>query len=166
MIKLLKNTILATAFLAVSGAYAAPILEVSSDGRLTGASGVEVGGALYHVAFKDGTCAGLFSGCDQAAAGGDQLEGVGQAHHAGQAQGRVFADAVADHGCRLHAPAHPQAGEGVFDDEQRRLDEIAAGLTLEDPTFAQRITDAGLRESHPHDIVMTTEAPNYTGFHN
>lgn len=28
-----------------------------------------------------------------------------------------------------------------------------------------RITDAGLRESHPHDIVMTTEAPNYTGFH-
>jgi hypothetical protein len=67
LIKLLKNTILATAFLAVSGAYAAPILEVSSDGRLTGASGVEVGGALYDVAFKDGTCAGLFSGCDQAA---------------------------------------------------------------------------------------------------
>jgi hypothetical protein len=29
--------------------------------------------------------------------------------------------------------------------EQRRLDEIAAGLTFEDPTFAQRITHAGLR---------------------
>ena len=29
-----------------------------------------------------------------------------------------------------------------------------------------RITDAGLRESHPHDIVMTKEAPNYAGFHN
>ena len=29
-----------------------------------------------------------------------------------------------------------------------------------------RITDAGLRESHPHDIVMTKEAPNYSGFHN
>ncbi len=28
-----------------------------------------------------------------------------------------------------------------------------------------RITDAGLRESHPHDIVMTAEAPNYSGFH-
>ncbi|RBP97303.1 IMP dehydrogenase [Bifidobacterium aemilianum] len=28
-----------------------------------------------------------------------------------------------------------------------------------------RITDAGLRESHPHDIVMTAEAPNYTGMH-
>lgn len=25
-----------------------------------------------------------------------------------------------------------------------------------------RITDAGLRESHPHDIVMTAEAPNYS----
>ncbi len=28
-----------------------------------------------------------------------------------------------------------------------------------------RITAAGLRESHPHDIVMTKEAPNYSGFH-
>ena len=26
-----------------------------------------------------------------------------------------------------------------------------------------RITDAGLRESHPHNIVMTAEAPNYSG---
>ena len=26
-----------------------------------------------------------------------------------------------------------------------------------------RITDAGLRESHPHDIVMTAEAPHYSG---
>ncbi len=29
-----------------------------------------------------------------------------------------------------------------------------------------RITDAGLRESHPHDILMTAEAPNYSGMHN
>jgi IMP dehydrogenase len=26
-----------------------------------------------------------------------------------------------------------------------------------------RITSAGLRESHPHDIQMTVEAPNYFG---
>jgi IMP dehydrogenase len=26
-----------------------------------------------------------------------------------------------------------------------------------------RITAAGLRESHPHDIQMTVEAPNYSG---
>jgi IMP dehydrogenase len=25
-----------------------------------------------------------------------------------------------------------------------------------------RITSAGLKESHPHDIQMTVEAPNYT----
>jgi IMP dehydrogenase len=25
-----------------------------------------------------------------------------------------------------------------------------------------QITAAGLRESHPHDVHMTTEAPNYT----
>ena len=26
-----------------------------------------------------------------------------------------------------------------------------------------RITAAGLKESHPHDITMTVEAPNYAG---
>jgi len=26
-----------------------------------------------------------------------------------------------------------------------------------------RITSAGLKESHPHDIRMTVEAPNYSG---
>jgi len=26
-----------------------------------------------------------------------------------------------------------------------------------------RVTPAGLRESHPHDIQITKEAPNYTG---
>ncbi|MCU1673387.1 MAG: inosine-5-monophosphate dehydrogenase, partial [Frankiales bacterium] len=26
-----------------------------------------------------------------------------------------------------------------------------------------RITSAGLKESHPHDVQMTVEAPNYTG---
>ena len=37
---------------------------------------------------------------------------------------------------------------------------------LQEKAHFIRITDAGLRESHPHDIVMTREAPNYTGFHN
>ena len=27
-----------------------------------------------------------------------------------------------------------------------------------------RITSAGLRESHPHDIQMTVEAPNYSSY--
>jgi hypothetical protein len=33
----------------------------------------------------------------------------------------------------------------LSDGEQRRLDEIAQGLTIEDPSFAQRITHDGLR---------------------
>jgi IMP dehydrogenase len=35
--------------------------------------------------------------------------------------------------------------------------------TIEQPKDARvvRITSAGLRESHPHDIAITSEAPNY-----
>ncbi len=33
----------------------------------------------------------------------------------------------------------------LSDGEQRRLDEIARGLAIEDPSFAQRITNSGLR---------------------
>ena len=37
------------------------------------------------------------------------------------------------------------------------------GNTIETLQQAQfvRITPAGLKESHPHDITMTAEAPNY-----
>lgn len=35
-------------------------------GRLVGASNVDVGGALYDVAFMGGTCIALYSGCDAA----------------------------------------------------------------------------------------------------
>jgi IMP dehydrogenase len=35
---------------------------------------------------------------------------------------------------------------------------------LQDATFIQ-ITGAGLAESHPHDVQMTVEAPNYAGRH-
>jgi IMP dehydrogenase len=33
---------------------------------------------------------------------------------------------------------------------------------LQDARFVQ-ITSAGLNESHPHDVQMTVEAPNYSG---
>ncbi len=46
-------------------ANADPILVVDSGtGHLLGATGVEVDGALYDVAFMGGTCADLFDGCD------------------------------------------------------------------------------------------------------
>jgi IMP dehydrogenase len=38
----------------------------------------------------------------------------------------------------------------------------AAGIeNLQNAQFV-RITGSGIRESHPHDIVITKEAPNYT----
>jgi IMP dehydrogenase len=33
---------------------------------------------------------------------------------------------------------------------------------LKEAQFVQ-ITSAGLKESHPHDVQMTVEAPNYSG---
>ena len=45
-------------------AFALPTLQVE-NGILMGATGVNVGGTLYDVRFMDGTCAALFSGCDE-----------------------------------------------------------------------------------------------------
>ena len=45
-----------------------------------------------------------------------------------------------------------------YEDPEPVLDEIAS---LPDGKLV-RITSAGLRESHPHDIQMTVEAPNYS----
>src|SRR5687767_14679766 len=47
------------------GSAQAAVLQVSG-GELTGALGVNVGGTLYDVQFVEGTCVGLFSGCDEA----------------------------------------------------------------------------------------------------
>ena len=38
---------------------------IVSGGILQGATGVNVDGTLYDVAFRDGTCTALFSGCDE-----------------------------------------------------------------------------------------------------
>jgi hypothetical protein len=51
------------------GLSSAPAFSATLDvvgGQLMGASGVDVGGTLYDVQFVDGTCTGLFSGCDAA----------------------------------------------------------------------------------------------------
>ncbi|MBU0554778.1 MAG: PEPxxWA-CTERM sorting domain-containing protein [Alphaproteobacteria bacterium] len=39
---------------------------IVNNGILQGATGVDVDGTLYDVAFREGTCAGLFNGCDEA----------------------------------------------------------------------------------------------------
>jgi hypothetical protein len=49
-------------FLCVSGANAATLNVVG--GQLVGASGVDVGGTLYDVEFRKGSCVELYDGCD------------------------------------------------------------------------------------------------------
>ena len=48
-----------------AGTASAANLIVNGSGILLGADGVNVGGTLYDVRFQDGTCAALFSGCDE-----------------------------------------------------------------------------------------------------
>jgi len=50
--------------LVASPAVAGPTLVVNGSGQLTGATGVVVNGSSYNVEFVEGTCAGLFGGCD------------------------------------------------------------------------------------------------------
>jgi len=62
----LKRLILCAAVLVLTAAPAsAANLIVDSSGTLTGATDVNVGGSLFNVDFLDGTCASVFSGCDQ-----------------------------------------------------------------------------------------------------
>lgn len=50
-----------------SASHAALVRTIDGAGKLTGATGVDVGGVLYDVSFVDGTCASIFSGCDNPA---------------------------------------------------------------------------------------------------
>lgn len=56
----------ALAFISATAAQAAVTLLIDANGELTGANGVDVAGTLYDVRFVDGTCAAVFSGCDDA----------------------------------------------------------------------------------------------------
>ncbi len=66
------TSLIAVAFIGIAAvgltatqARAAPILDVVG-GQLLGARNVSILGSLYDVEFKDGTCADLFGGCDEA----------------------------------------------------------------------------------------------------
>lgn len=62
-IKALLVAVAATLIMALP-AQAGLARQVDSGGQLTGATGVDVAGVLYDVTFVDGTCSGVFSGCD------------------------------------------------------------------------------------------------------
>jgi len=50
--------------LGCSPAFATVIALVNDQGMITGATGVNVGGSLFDVEFLEGSCNGLFGGCD------------------------------------------------------------------------------------------------------
>ena len=56
----------AAVVLGLSGSAADALTVNVSGGQLLGASDVDVGGLLYSVTFQDGSCAALYSGCDEA----------------------------------------------------------------------------------------------------
>jgi hypothetical protein len=58
------GTAIALGVAAASPAAGATLLV--SGGQLTGATGVSVGGTAYDVSFADGSCSGLYGGCDSA----------------------------------------------------------------------------------------------------
>lgn len=63
--KQLVHTIMAVGSLCLASASAsAAVTLVVEAGKLAGARNVMVGGVAYDVSFQDGTCTGLFSGCD------------------------------------------------------------------------------------------------------
>jgi hypothetical protein len=77
-------------------------------------------------------------GVHEAAPCRNQIERVFERKDAGEVRRHVFADAVAEHRARLHAPRHPQARERVLGDEQQRLRE-AGPAHLRIAAVAQQI---------------------------
>ena len=64
----------------------------------------------------------------------------------------------------LLAQEHGFTSNGLFPAQDvggRRLSDCIQIIQVQKGKFV-RITAAGLKESHPHDIQMTVEAPNYS----
>jgi hypothetical protein len=62
--KQLLKTLAALSTVVSLGVAQGAALLVTTNGILTGATGIEVGGALYDVEFVEGTCASVFGACD------------------------------------------------------------------------------------------------------
>ena len=86
--------ILIIAFSASQTSQAMPVLQVDGSGQLTGATGVDVGGILYDVEFRDGTCISIFSTCDNPVTD-FTFQSLPQANNASTAlKDQVFIDSV------------------------------------------------------------------------
>ena len=78
-------TTLAAAALAMAGQHAEAGALTYDAGIVTGATGVSVDGSLYDARFVDGTCVGLFSGCDSNAGASFTFTTFTDAQNASQA---------------------------------------------------------------------------------
>lgn len=65
MIDMIRDSCLGAVTFFVLSAPALSYQLLVEGGQLVGASGVSVNGGLYDVAFRDGTCAEFFGGCDE-----------------------------------------------------------------------------------------------------
>ena len=65
MTKFLKSLATALLFAVIATAGHAATYTFNGSGQLTGATGVDVSGTLYDVTFEEGSCAAVFSGCDE-----------------------------------------------------------------------------------------------------
>src|SRR5687767_5962067 len=61
----LRGMLALVSFVLAGQAGAVATLQVNSSGELIGALNVEVNATLYNVEFVEGSCTGLFSGCDE-----------------------------------------------------------------------------------------------------
>jgi IMP dehydrogenase len=82
-------------------------------------------------------------------------------------QGEVSAQKLVPEGIEGRVPYRGPVGDVVY----QVIGGIRSGMgycgcatieTLHEETEFLQITTAGLRESHPHDVVITREAPNYS----
>lgn len=93
---------LSCALMCAASAHAAVTLHLDSSGLLIGASGVQVSGQTYDVAFVEGTCAQLFSDCDAVA------DFQFQSQEAATAAGQALLDQVFVDGAQGAFDTNPQ----------------------------------------------------------
>ena len=142
--------------LALASTANAAALLVNSSGILTGATGVNVGGVLYSVAFVDGTCAGVFTGCDEPS----DFTIPGSIIAASQAiQNQVWIDGPAG-----NFDTHPELTLGCFALETcSALMPGAAGGSLSGPENTQAVNDFfGILIFDSGPNFNTTNLPNLT----
>ena len=79
----------------------------------------------------------------QSSASGNDGQRVLQRHDAGQVRCDVFAEAVAEHGLRHHAPVLPERGKCNLGDEERRLRDARLGQCRVAVVGVQQAADVG-----------------------